>query len=65
MQILSPFHGRNFEAYYSWLEDEHFPPNMNDTNIALVAKVNHPESMKDLCPIALCNVVYKIFLNCS
>jgi hypothetical protein len=37
-----------------------FPPNINDTNYALVAKVDRLESMKDLCPMSLCNVVYKI-----
>jgi len=37
-----------------------FPPNLNDTNIALIAKVDHLEIMKDLHPISLCNVIYKI-----
>jgi exonuclease III len=56
-----PLFGREFfEACCSWLEDGQFPPNINDTNIALVAKVDRPESMKDLRPISLCNVVYKI-----
>jgi hypothetical protein len=43
-----------------WLEEGQFLPNIIDTNIALVAKVARPESMKDLRPISLCNVIYKI-----
>ncbi|GAU47271.1 hypothetical protein TSUD_280940 [Trifolium subterraneum] len=50
--LTSPFTEEEFHG--------HFPPNINDTNIALVAKVDRPESMKDLRPISLCNVVYKI-----
>jgi hypothetical protein len=56
-----PLFGREFfEACCSWLEDGQIPHNINDTNIALVAKVDRPESMKDLRHISLCNVVYKI-----
>jgi hypothetical protein len=43
-----------------WLEEGQFLPNIIDTNIALVAKAARPESMKDLRPISLCNVIYKI-----
>ncbi|MCI28182.1 CNGC5-like protein, partial [Trifolium medium] len=49
-----------FEACCMWLEEGQFPPNLNDTNIALVAKVDRLESMKDLRSISLCNVIYKI-----
>ncbi|GAU24354.1 hypothetical protein TSUD_49430 [Trifolium subterraneum] len=56
-----PICGREiFESCCFWHEEGHFPPDINDTNIALVAKVDRPESMKDLRPISLCNVVYKI-----
>jgi hypothetical protein len=36
-----------------WLEEGQFPPNIIDTNIALVAKAARPESMKDFRPMGL------------
>nr|KYP34809.1 Transposon TX1 uncharacterized [Cajanus cajan] len=49
-----------FVADTHWLEQGEFPPQLNNTNVVLIPKTTNPTSMKDLCPISLCNVIYKI-----
>jgi hypothetical protein len=49
-----------FEAAKDWLERGYFPASLNETNICLIPKYDNPTSMKDLRPISLCNVLYKM-----
>lgn len=49
-----------FTSACSWLEAGTFPSYLNNTNIVLAPKGDHPESIRDLRPISLCNVLYKI-----
>ncbi|MCH97455.1 CNGC5-like protein [Trifolium medium] len=49
-----------FEAVKEWLERGYFPSSLNETNICLIPKCENPISMKDMRPISLCNVLYKM-----
>lgn len=44
----------------TFLEGGPMPATWNDTVVVLIPKVQNPEKLKDLRPISLCNVVYKI-----
>lgn len=44
----------------NWLKDCKFSSSVNDTTIVLIPKKENVEEVKDLRPIALCNVLYKI-----
>lgn len=43
-----------------WLDEGRFPEGLNDTTVVLIPKCDNPQTVKDLRPISLCNVVYKI-----
>ena len=43
-----------------WLNNNSFPTNLNDTNMVLIPKKENACRLKDLPPIALCNILYKI-----
>ncbi|PNX78963.1 ribonuclease H, partial [Trifolium pratense] len=49
-----------YEAAKGWLERGYFPSSLNETNICLIPKCDNPISMKDMRPISLCNVLYKM-----
>ncbi|GAU18647.1 hypothetical protein TSUD_124800 [Trifolium subterraneum] len=49
-----------FVAASTWLDRGYFPTSLNETNICLIPKCDNPISMKDLRPISLCNVLYKM-----
>lgn len=45
----------------NWFTQGSFPEQLNDPMIVLIQKRESPKSIKDLRPISLCNVAYKIF----
>lgn len=49
-----------YQSCCSWLNLGVFPFNLNDTNVVLILKVYNHDSMRDLRPISICNIVYKI-----
>lgn len=49
-----------FKCCQQWLTEGKFPNEVNDTTLVLIPKKDHVDDPKDLRPIALCNVLYKI-----
>lgn len=43
-----------------FLNEGHMPCKWNDTVVVLIPKVRNPNKLKDLRPISLCNVIYKV-----
>ena len=52
--------GEVIKACKQWLNLGYLPSALGETNTVLIPKCEHPTTMKDLRPISLCNVVYKI-----
>lgn len=48
------------ESCLSWISSGQFLVELNQTILVLIPKKNKPTSMKELRPIALCQVLYKI-----
>jgi len=49
-----------FQLVHSAFHTGHFDPEISNTLIALIPKVDPPNTYKDFRPISLCNIVYKI-----
>lgn len=52
-----------FECFKDWLQGNCIPVELNNTNIVLIPKKDNARFLKDLQPIALCNVLYKIMVK--
>lgn len=50
-----------FKCCQDWLKEGRFSVEVNDITINLIPKKEHVEEIKDMCPIPLCNVLYRIF----
>ena len=48
------------EEVLKFLQGGEMPEGWNDTIMVLIPKISNPETLKDLRPISLCNVIYKV-----
>lgn len=48
------------QGVLNFFADGVMPDGVNETTIVLIPKNNDPISIKDYCPISLCNVIYKV-----
>ncbi|KAL8117764.1 hypothetical protein AgCh_015597 [Apium graveolens] len=49
-----------FKYCKEWLRNKSFPGELNCTNVVLIPKKEDASCLKDLRPIAMCNILYKI-----
>lgn len=47
----------------NWFKNNEFPDQVNRTTIVFILKKACPKTVKDLRPISLCNVIYKIYFK--
>ena len=60
-QFYWPVMGKEiFNVCSSWPDKKELPANLNGTLLTLIPKCESPTTMRELRPIALCNVLYKI-----
>jgi len=52
--------GDKVEEVLAVLNGNPMPETWNDTFIVFIPKVQNPDKVKDLQPISLCNVLYKL-----
>ena len=48
------------KAVLTWLNSGTICPSFNHTYITLIPKVKCPQQVTEFCPIALCNILYKL-----
>lgn len=53
-----------YKLVFEVLAGKGMPPNLNDTFLVLIPKIDTPELASQFRPIGLCNVIYKIITKC-